>query len=698
MARGYRAVLELGEREDALRVADRLFHEWLHDKYSLWEAGEQAACNDEGVYRFGTLLSSRGQHLDLVVTKTRETSADKHYSRQLFETVERTQDGEHWVMRLYAMSATKESAYRQVIWVEVVPPRDGKWDAKPPRVVCDLIREGGVFDRDMPLSDALQPINDANQVEELIGWIRDPRRRTAVVVAAPLTDGDTPEALKQESRWHQILAPLTGDSLGCATYFLLTPQVYADYLAKIGEGLGMPQGSLRTFLPGVQPGDLIDARRHRVLTAATLLRGYDEEQGRFHPALARTIARTPREYLWDNGLDKELLQAHKVLDQRRASIPIFHPLEEARDKETRSKEAGEEVPRQEVGAAQPRALLTHNGRKPRTSKRRVLPNVGLVGRCCTKPAAARSGWSDQLRGLIGHVLEFANPRVREDRERAVAQLKKRLEEKTARCIELEGERDHARAETEAAQELLAEAAQESERKLADLRSEVEDLTSHKDDMEIRLLYANEEIRELEQKNRHLAWKATHPDQRESDDRYSEDMLDRPPADMVELYDWMTSDAEHEQVRQHVVFGDPDAMMGEMLRLDELSMRNYAEDFWRYILVLRDYLRAREAGDFANGNVYDFLKAAPDGYRTCSPHRHKSNESDTVKGNARWRRERTFPVPMIVDPSGEITMWTHFAPTHHDRNAPRMYYYADTKKTHKVYIGYIGRHLTNTKTN
>ena len=82
--------------------------------------------------------------------------------------------------------------------------------------------------------------------------------------------------------------------------------MYADYLAKIGEGLGMPQGSLRTFLPGVQPGDLIDARRHRVLTAATLLRGYDEEQGRFHPALARTIARTPREYLWDNGLDKEL--------------------------------------------------------------------------------------------------------------------------------------------------------------------------------------------------------------------------------------------------------------------------------------------------------------------------------------------------------------------------------------------------------
>ena len=44
------------------------------------------------------------------------------------------------------------------------------------------------------------------------------------------------------------------------------------------------------------------------------------------------------------------------------------------------------------------------------------------------------------------------------------------------------------------------------------------------------------------------------------------------------------------------------------------------------------------------------------------------------------------------------MWAHFAPTHCDQNAPRMHYYPDTERTHKVYIGYIGRHLTNTKTN
>lgn len=63
-----------------------------------------------------------------------------------------------------------------------------------------------------------------------------------------------------------------------------------------------------------------------------------------------------------------------------------------------------------------------------------------------------------------------------------------------------------------------------------------------------------------------------------------------------------------------------------------------------------------------------------------------------------RRERTFPVPTTADSSGEVFMSTHFAPTHRDQNAPRMYYFADVAKTKKVYIGYVGVHLSNTKTN
>ncbi len=84
------------------------------------------------------------------------------------------------------------------------------------------------------------------------------------------------------------------------------------------------------------------------------------------------------------------------------------------------------------------------------------------------------------------------------------------------------------------------------------------------------------------------------------------------------------------------------------------MRNCGEGLWRHIPVLRDHLRAREAV-ISQMVTCTTLKAAPDGYRTCSPHRHKSNESDTVKGNRAGVVERTFPVP-IVDLSGEVTMW------------------------------------------
>ncbi|MGH3498837.1 MAG: hypothetical protein ACRDP1_15355 [Nocardioidaceae bacterium] len=56
------------------------------------------------------------------------------------------------------------------------------------------------------------------------------------------------------------------------------------------------------------------------------------------------------------------------------------------------------------------------------------------------------------------------------------------------------------------------------------------------------------------------------------------------------------------------------------------------------------------------------------------------------------------MPTNVDSSGEIFMTTHFAPTHRDQNAPRMYYYSDVANSGKVYIGYIGTHLTNLHTN
>lgn len=700
MARGYRAILELEGAGSAVQIADRIFHEWAHKKYPRTGSSVRVECDEEGIYRFGELTSRRGERAEVIVTKMTETSEDNHYERQLLEMVERTSDGKQWTMRVYAMHATKESNYDQVVWIEVSPPRKGEWDAKPPALVRDLITEGHCRDRGMPLSDSLQSVIDEEQVEQLIGWIRDDRRRASVVVAAPLTDGNDSEALEAEFRWKDILRSLTKDSLGCASYFLLTPEAYREFCARIGQGCAMPKGSLRTYLPGFRSDEPADRLRHRVLTAATLLRGYDEKSERFRPELSAIIARTPCEYLWENGLDKELRRAQALLDKKRLTVPTFYPLRET----TRSVERLDEKVRQRVveslsAAARDMGGLVEGAHDPVLEKREEVAlrtsgqEVGV--RSATSESAPQCGesshlaWYEPLRRLIRRFLPAFNPCSHTELESGVAALESGLDAMNEAHAQLAHKRDALADELRVAEELLEEALQQSQ--------EIEELKEEKKTLVDQLLENQQEREKLSKRNRSLEWKLRNPDAKDGERDFVEEQLDDSPQSMSELFDRMTQ-GKYESVTRYVVLSDPNAMVDDIMKLEELHGSRYVAAFWSYILVLRDYMRARESGDFSGGNVHDYLANPPDGYRTCSASRHKSNESDTVKGNEKMRRERTRPVPTAVDPRGEVEMWAHFAPTHCDQNAPRMHYYPDTEKTHKVYIGYIGRHLTNTKTN
>ena len=701
MARGYRAIVELDGKESALQTADRIFHEWAHNKYPLEGRSARIECEEEGIYRFGELTSWKGSVADIVATKLTETSEDKHYERQLLEMVERTGDGhQQWTTRIFAMHATKESNYRDVVWIEVTPPRDFEGDAKPPRLVRDLISEGHCNDRGMPLSESLQSISDDRQVEELIGWIRDERRRASVVVAAPLTDGSGEGDLVAECRWKEILGSLTKDSLGCASYFLLTPDAYRQFRERIGEECVMPRGSLRTYLPGFRPDDPTDRFRHRVLSAATLLRGYDEKNKRFRPELSAIIARTPCEYLWEKGLDKELRRAQAPLDKKRLTVPTFYPLREA----TESAELLDERVRQRV--AESLSVLSHEAVLPveESSKPELVKPEGAApgahvsdgsgSAVVAEPAPQRSesphlAWYEPLRRLIRRFLPSFSPRTPDDLTSGVMALSSGLDSMNRTYEELSSERDKLSGELQAAKELLDGAADDSE--------EIRTLKEDYDNLDRELSEAQEERANLARRNQYLEWKVKNPGATDAERDFVEEQLDARPTCMSEFFDRMTL-GSFDTVTNYVVLSDPDGMMEDILKLDALASSRYAAEFWNYVLVLRDYMRAREAGDFAGGNVHDYLANPPEGYRTCSAARHKSNESETVKGNEKMRRERTRPVPREVDPSGEIEMWAHFAPTHCDQNAPRMYYYADTKTTGKVYIGYIGRHLTNTRTN
>lgn len=146
------------------------------------------------------------------------------------------------------------------------------------------------------------------------------------------------------------------------------------------------------------------------------------------------------------------------------------------------------------------------------------------------------------------------------------------------------------------------------------------------------------------------------------------------------------------LRERVLFtGDPS-------RASDVDKRDphgrYAHDLWDYVRVLFEYAEVKLTGVF-RGNVHMYLSEDSHGFK-CSPNRHAAGESDTVTNNADWRAERVLPVPPAVDPVERAYMGAHFKPTHRDTYAPRMYYLDSVAETGTVYIGYVGPHLTNTK--
>ena len=75
------------------------------------------------------------------------------------------------------------------------------------------------------------------------------------------------------------------------------------------------------------------------------------------------------------------------------------------------------------------------------------------------------------------------------------------------------------------------------------------------------------------------------------------------------------------------------------------------------------------------------------------------ESASTDSNKKFRKERTFEVPREADPTGEIYMPAHMKLPGNYPIKPRIHFTLDTLSTvGKIYIGYVGPHLTTLGTN
>ncbi|MFJ7279582.1 hypothetical protein [Kitasatospora sp. NPDC098663] len=135
-----------------------------------------------------------------------------------------------------------------------------------------------------------------------------------------------------------------------------------------------------------------------------------------------------------------------------------------------------------------------------------------------------------------------------------------------------------------------------------------------------------------------------------------------------------------------------------LALDGLrcSGAGWARLAWDGLTALQEYAEAAVRGA-AGGDFKQWCEHTPEGCHHFPPRKAVRGESRTVFSHTKWKRERMLPVPESVDVSRRAFMGAHLR-IGGGRTAPRLHYLDDCSGSGRIYVGYIGLHLTNTRTN
>lgn len=153
-------------------------------------------------------------------------------------------------------------------------------------------------------------------------------------------------------------------------------------------------------------------------------------------------------------------------------------------------------------------------------------------------------------------------------------------------------------------------------------------------------------------------------------------------------------ARMDELAPFVVFtGDRDTC----LDLDDQPQNStWAQTAWQGLLALRDYAAATRHGSF-HGDFQTWCQEPAGEGRGFAPGKVATGESETVRGNKRLAGMRTLPVPVEVDQAGAVFMGAHLRLGRSGTVSPRLHFHDASASHARIYVGYIGRHLENTKT-
>lgn len=117
----------------------------------------------------------------------------------------------------------------------------------------------------------------------------------------------------------------------------------------------------------------------------------------------------------------------------------------------------------------------------------------------------------------------------------------------------------------------------------------------------------------------------------------------------------------------------------------------AKNCWNFFIALNSYA---EQWDPTRSSVHMYLD---NNVTPANPMHHAQGETRSVRETEKYNKERHLPVPHEVDLSGYAYMYAHYRLSKTTGKAARLHYLDDMAQTGKIYIGYIGPHLTSNGT-
>ena len=550
-------------------------------------------------------------------------------------------------------------------WIRVTVEGDvtGDTPVQAPEFVGAYLDTGRATDGAVPVEAGPRLIGPED-VKELTGWLAHPERGVPIIV---LTVDRTEPGIVTACADH-LAASLAGVAVVVRLYDTKTQD---DLNSWLGPDLSVFGGGLRTYLPGVRPGEETYAMRHQPrgggairdhgiralevviegVADASVHRQLPTDIRQSEPRVARVLA---------GALAPEELHAPPPSP---AAIAVPRP-----PRQRPAPPEPEPVPPTET-PAQPPAPTTSEEPAPGTPE--------------PEPTETTTAEPD---GLADRIAERLADHLDDSVLEALVDIARGGDSETTALIKTMSAHLDALTRAVDTSGFLGRSRSGRNEELERLREQYDQLESDYVELQEHERKAQDRIRWLESR---LA-------------EHADPVYGVQTADLDGSWEAESLMDVVQRARMQLRHLDlPDALDTEVSRLDVMyprQRRRWTGKTWDALRALDAYAEARAEARFTGG-FYDWCSRPLPGAPAITPTVVSMKESDSVSGNPKYYRARIFRVPTEIDESGRVYMPSHIKLQAVGSPAPRMHFLDDAGgATGKIWIGYLGDHLPNTRTN